>query len=67
MAPKKVDLVLSNPWRDPATGKVKDVGSRVSVAPDLAERLIIGGTGRPATKSDAAATGTDVTPASVKK
>ncbi len=68
MPTKKVDLVLSNPWVDRATGKVHDVGDRVSVEPDVAERLVVGGTGVPATKSDAAASGVpDVTPASAKK
>lgn len=62
----KVELVLSNPWRDPE-GKVHDVGARVSVDPDLAERLVTGGTGVPATKSDAEATGLDVKPASTRK
>lgn len=63
----KVDLVLSNPWRDPANGKVHDVGARVSVAPELAERLVRAGTGVPATKADADTAGLDVKPASVKK
>lgn len=61
----KVDLVLSNPWQD-AAGKVHDVGDKVSVAPEQAEHLINGGIGVPATKGDAAAVGTDATPASVK-
>ena len=64
--PAKVDLILSNPYVD-EKGKVHDVGTRVAVAPDLAERLVIGGIGVPATKSDAEATGLDVTPASAKK
>lgn len=64
--PKNVDLVLSNPYVD-AKGKVHDVGSRVSVAPDLAERLVTGGVGVPATKTDAEATGLDVKPASTRK
>ncbi len=63
----KVELVLSNPWRDPETGKVHDVGAKVTVASDRAELLILGGTGLPATRSDAAAVTVDVKPASAKK
>lgn len=66
MPANKVDLVLSNPYVD-EKGKVHDVGQRVSVALDLAERLVTGGTGVPATKSDAEATGVDVKPASIRK
>ena len=65
--PNKVSIVLSNPWVDPNTGKVHDVGQSVSVASDLAERLVIGGTGVPATKSDADALPTDVDPATVNR
>ena len=52
MASDKVDLVLSNPWRDDKD-KVHEVGERVSVPADLAERLITGGTAtaaKPASK-----------------
>ena len=62
--PAKVKLDLSNPWVD-ENGKVHDVGSTVSVAPDLAERLVSGGIGVPA-KSDVDASG-DAQPASTKK
>lgn len=48
MPAKTVDLVLSNPWREPGTEKVHDVGARVSVDPDLAGRLVTGGIALPA-------------------
>ncbi len=63
----KVSIVLSNPWVDPKTGKVHDVGQTVSVASDLAERLVTGGTGVPATKTDADALLVDVDPATTRK
>ena len=40
----KVELTLSNPWVAP-DGNVHDVGHKISVSPELAERLVIGGTG----------------------
>jgi hypothetical protein len=56
MPSNKVDIVLSNPWRDP-NGKVHDVGERLSVEASVAERLVAGGAAAPATKTDAATTG----------
>lgn len=49
--PDKVKLTLSNPWVDPGTGKVHDVGQSVTVAGDLAERLVTGGIAVPATEA----------------
>lgn len=49
--PDKVKLALSNPWVDPETGKVHDVGSTVTVGADVAERLVTGGIGVPATEA----------------
>lgn len=58
----KVDIVLSHPWTDNRGAKPKnyEVGDRVSIDdPALAENLIRGGAGVPATKADAETAGVD--------
>lgn len=56
----KVDVKLSHPWTDtsnPDKPKAHEVGDTVSVTPDVAERLVTGGTGVFAKKADAAEAG----------